>query len=143
VVTSLAFSPDGTLLAVTGYHEILLHKADGSGLVARLVGMSERVQAVAFSPDGKLLAAAAGDPGRVGEVQVWDVAKRELKTSAPVTFAYPGAPGATPQAARAAFPPPGWQAHPNAPGYFWNPAKVALGAKTEAELRARAASGQA
>jgi WD40 repeat protein/mono/diheme cytochrome c family protein len=86
VVTSLAYSPDGTLLAVTGYHEILLHKSDGSGLAGRLVGMSERVQAIAFSPDGKLLAAAAGAPGRWGEVQVWDVDKRELRLSAPLTF---------------------------------------------------------
>jgi WD40 repeat protein len=86
VVTSVAYSPDGKLLAVTGYHEILLHDAENPGRPARLVGMSERVQSVAFSPDGKFLAAAAGDPGRFGEVQVWDVAKRELRLSAPVTF---------------------------------------------------------
>ncbi len=53
VITSVAFSPDGTLLAVAGYHEVLLHKADGSGLVGRLVGLSERIQSLAFSPDGK------------------------------------------------------------------------------------------
>jgi WD40 repeat protein len=41
---------------------------------------------LAFSPDGKLLAAAAGSPGRFGEVQVWDVAKRKLKLSVPTTF---------------------------------------------------------
>jgi WD40 repeat protein len=86
VVTSLAYSPDGKLLAVTGYHEILLHHADGSGLTARLIGLSERVQSLAFSPDGKFLAAAAGNPGRSGEVQVWDVAKRELVVSTPLTF---------------------------------------------------------
>lgn len=86
VVTSLAFSPDGGLLAVTGYHEILLHKSDGSGLAGRLVGVSERVQSLAFSPDGKKLAAAAGSPGRFGEVQVWDVAKRRLTLSVPATF---------------------------------------------------------
>ena len=86
VITSLDYSPDGKLLAVAGYHEILLHKADGSGLVARLVGISERVQSLAFSPDGKLLAATAGDPGRFGEVQLWDVAKRKLKMSVPATY---------------------------------------------------------
>jgi WD40 repeat protein len=86
VITSISYSPDSALLAVTGYHEVLLHRADGSGLVARLVGASERVQSVAFSPDGKLLAATCGDPGRFGEVQVWDVAKRKLKLSVPVTY---------------------------------------------------------
>jgi WD40 repeat protein len=86
VITSLDYSPDGALLAVSGYHEVLLHKADGSGLIARLVGLAERVQSLAFSPDGKLLAVAGGSPGRFGEVQVWDVAKKKLKLSVPVTF---------------------------------------------------------
>src|SRR5208282_4611894 len=68
------------------YHEVLLHKADGSGLAARLVGISERVQSLAFSPDGKTLAVTGGNPGRFGEVQLWDVAKRKLKLSLPITF---------------------------------------------------------
>jgi WD40 repeat protein/mono/diheme cytochrome c family protein len=86
VIPSLAYSPDGKLLAVAGYHEVLLHKADGSDLVARLVGLSERVQSVAFSPDGTLLAVAAGCPCRFGEVQVWDVARKKLKLSVPITY---------------------------------------------------------
>jgi DNA-binding beta-propeller fold protein YncE len=86
VIPSIAYSPDGTLLAVAGYHEVLVCKADGSGLAGRLVGLSERVQSVAFSPDGTLLAAAGGNPGRFGELQVWDVAKKKLKLSVPVTF---------------------------------------------------------
>ncbi len=85
IVTALEFSPDGALLAVSGYHETLLFQGDGSVLVARLVGESERIEAVAFSPDGKLLAVAGGSPGRLGEVQVWDVATRQLKLSVPVT----------------------------------------------------------
>jgi WD40 repeat protein len=86
VLTAIDFSPDDTLLAVSGYHETLLYKADGSELVARLVGQSERVESVAFSPDGKSLAVSGGSPGRLGEVQVWDVASRKLRHSLSVTY---------------------------------------------------------
>ena len=86
VITALDFSPDGTLLAVAGFHEVLLWKADGSELVARLVGLSERIESVRFSPSGDRLAVTGGQPGRMGEVQVWDVAKRKLTLSVPVTF---------------------------------------------------------
>jgi WD40 repeat protein/mono/diheme cytochrome c family protein len=85
VVTSVDYSRDGTLLAVSGYHEILLYKADGSALEARLVGLSERIQALKFSPDGKMLAASGGSPGRFGEIQVWEVKSRALKLSHMVT----------------------------------------------------------
>jgi mono/diheme cytochrome c family protein len=86
VISSLDYSPDGTLLAVSGHHEILLHKADGAELVGRLIGLAERIQSVAFSPDGKWLAMAGGSPGRFGEVQIWDVNEKTLKTSAAVTY---------------------------------------------------------
>ncbi len=86
VIAAMDIAPDGELLAVAGFHEILLHHAGGSGLVARLIGLSERVQSVRFSPDGQWLAAAGGNPARMGEVQIWDVAKRKLVVSAPVTY---------------------------------------------------------
>ncbi|MCA9230531.1 MAG: DUF1549 domain-containing protein [Planctomycetales bacterium] len=86
VITSLDFSPDGKLLAVAGFHEVLLHQADGSGLVARLIGMAARIESVRFSPDGSQLAVAGGRPGRMGEIQVWNVAKRKLTLSLPITF---------------------------------------------------------
>ncbi|HEY7156826.1 MAG TPA: c-type cytochrome domain-containing protein [Gemmataceae bacterium] len=85
-LSGVTFSPDGQLLAVSGYHEVLLHKGDGSELVGRLVGESERIESIAFSPDGKRLAVAGGSPGRFGEIQVWDVAKRKLRLSVSVTF---------------------------------------------------------
>jgi WD40 repeat protein/mono/diheme cytochrome c family protein len=86
VITSLDFSPDGSLLAVAGFHEVLLWKADGSALLARLVGLSERVQSLRFSPEGKRLAVAGGRPAQMGEIQIWDVEKRKLLVSAPQGF---------------------------------------------------------
>ena len=78
VITALRYSPDGRLLAVAGNGEILLHRADGSGIVARLPGSAERLLSLAFSPDSKILVAGGGTPARFGEVQVWDVAKASL-----------------------------------------------------------------
>lgn len=73
VVSAVASSPDGRLIAVAGYHEVLVHRADGSGLAARLIGISERIQSLEFSPDGKRLAVAGGLPARSGELQVWNM----------------------------------------------------------------------
>ena len=86
VLRSLEYSPDGTLIAVAGYHEVLLHKADGSGIAARLVGQSERVESAAFSADGKRLAVTGGSPGRFGELQIWDIEKKEMTLSLMVGF---------------------------------------------------------
>lgn len=86
VITAVAFDPDGSQLAVTGYHEVLLYDTKEYALRSRLIGISERVQSIAYSPDGKKLAAVGGAPGRFGEVQVWRPADEKLVLSAPVTF---------------------------------------------------------
>lgn len=91
VITAVRFSPDGKTLAVSGYHEVLLHDvekllAGESSLKARLIGLSERIESVAFSPDGEALAVAGGSPGRLGEVQLWNVNDSELTFSVPVSY---------------------------------------------------------
>jgi WD40 repeat protein len=86
VITSLDYSPDGKLLAVAGFHEVLLYENDGAKLSGRLIGLSERVQSLRFSPDGRWLGVAGGDPARAGEIQVWDVAKRKLTISAAISY---------------------------------------------------------
>ena len=86
VTTSLDFSPDGKLLAIAGHHEVLIHHADGSGIVARLIGLSDRIESVAFSPDGTLLAVTGGAPARMGEVQVWNVAEQKLVSTTQVGY---------------------------------------------------------
>ena len=50
VITSLAYSPDGSTLAVSGYREILLHKADGSELIDRLVGFPTESNPLSIRP---------------------------------------------------------------------------------------------
>ena len=72
VISALAWSPDGKVLAVSGYHEVLLHDVAGSNLLARLLGESQRIESLAWSTDGKLLAVAASAPARFGEVQIWN-----------------------------------------------------------------------
>jgi WD40 repeat protein len=85
VISAVAYSPDGQLIAISGFREILLHKSDGSGLAGRLVGRSQNITSLAFSPDGKLLAATGGNPSLFGEVQFWNVADKKLERSTTVT----------------------------------------------------------
>lgn len=77
VISSISYSPDGSAVAVSGYHEVLLYKSDGSELLGRLLGESPKVESIAFSPDGKILAVAGGAPGVFGEAQFWSVAEKK------------------------------------------------------------------
>lgn len=79
VITSLAWSPDGNVLAVAGYHEVLLHKGDGSALIARLVGEAPRIESIAYSKDGSLIGVAGGAPAEFGQVQIWDAKSHQVK----------------------------------------------------------------
>ncbi len=86
VITSVDFSSDGKWLAVAGFHEVLLVETTQWQTQGRLVGLSERIESVRFSPDGKRLLVTGGLPGRMGEIQVWDVAEQKLQLSIPVTY---------------------------------------------------------
>lgn len=70
-ITALAFSPDGSTIAASGYHEVTLWKTADGTLDRRLSGLAERVYDIAYSPDGKWLATASGDPGQFGSVKLW------------------------------------------------------------------------
>lgn len=77
-VTALAYSPDGKLLASSGYHEILLWNPDNGLLVRRITNVAERVYDLRFSTDGKTLAVAAGTPAQIGELKLFNVEDGKL-----------------------------------------------------------------
>jgi WD40 repeat protein len=72
-------------LAVSGLQETLLYSTEDMSLVARLVGLSERITSARFSPDGTKLAVSGGTPAVSGELQLWDVSGRSLIWSKAVT----------------------------------------------------------
>jgi WD40 repeat protein len=74
IVESLAFSPDGKLLASGSYLEVTLWDVQTGSVKQKLTGFADRVVALAFNKDGKLLATGGGAPTEDGEVKVFDVA---------------------------------------------------------------------
>jgi len=86
IISAMAWSPDGQTLVIAGYHELLLHHADGSGLINRLPSHAMRMTSLAFSTDGTQLLCAGGAPGGAGQLDVWRWNDRRLLHS----FTFPG-----------------------------------------------------
>lgn len=72
VADSVAFSPDGKLLASADWELVRLWDVRNKVSVATLEGHKRGVGSIAFSPDGKLLASGSGDE----TIKFWDVKGR-------------------------------------------------------------------
>lgn len=86
VVSAMAFSPDGTTLAVSGVGEVLLYDSVTLEIKARLVGNARRIQSIVYTNEGKILGIAGGSPAQFGEVQLWDTTTNKLVKAIRSTF---------------------------------------------------------
>ncbi|MEM7011659.1 MAG: c-type cytochrome domain-containing protein [Verrucomicrobiota bacterium] len=77
-ITALAFTPDSQQLLVSGYREIMTWSVADSKLLARISNLPERIHSIDFHPNGKLIAVAGGNPGKLGEVRVFEFPNGDL-----------------------------------------------------------------
>ena len=82
--TSVAFSPDGTLLAVARFDQgVEIWNPDSGEIIQSFeVGPDTRTKGMEFSPDGRLLAAGVID----GTIRIWEIRSGEITD----TLHYPG-----------------------------------------------------
>ncbi len=77
-VTAMAFNHDGSLLATSGYHEVVLWNAADGTVVRRITNVAERVYDIEFTKDGQTVVVAAGTPAQIGEAKLFNVADGKL-----------------------------------------------------------------
>lgn len=71
-ITAMAFSPDGSQILASGYHELTVWDAASGKLVRRIGNLPERIHSLDWSNDQKTLAVAGGSPSHIGEVRLVD-----------------------------------------------------------------------
>lgn len=76
-ITSIAWSPDGKLLAVAQSGKVELRHPDSLQVQGEIAGQPGKITSVKFSSDGKLLLIASGVTGLYGQATLWSVAENK------------------------------------------------------------------
>jgi dipeptidyl aminopeptidase/acylaminoacyl peptidase len=71
-VSALAFSPDGSVLASSGYKAVILHSQKDGGVQQKIECEFPRVTSITFDSSGKYLAIGGGEPGVDGVALLLD-----------------------------------------------------------------------
>ena len=73
-IWEIAYSPDGTQLAVASSIGVWLYNARTGAELSLLTGHASAVRSIAFSPDGRTLASGAEREYFNGTIRLWDTA---------------------------------------------------------------------
>lgn len=76
-VSSLCFSPDGSVLVSGGYDNMVIAWRVKDGSILNKFDHGDRVRSVAFSPDGQTIASAGSDK----VVKLWDIETGKLQST--------------------------------------------------------------
>ncbi|MDB5387235.1 MAG: translocation protein TolB [Planctomycetaceae bacterium] len=76
-ITSVAWSPDGKLLAVAQSGKVELRHPDSLQVIGEIGGQPGKITSVKFSADGKLLLIASGVTGLYGQATLWNIAENK------------------------------------------------------------------
>ena len=87
-VTALAYHPDGKILAAGTYGEVILIDPAKGDVLSTIAGHTNRVTALAFNKSGDRLAVASGEPGKSGQIRIYDFKDGGAKPRAAKTDAH-------------------------------------------------------
>lgn len=76
-VTSIAWSPDGKLLAVARFAEVQILNAETHQPVSVIADQPGKVTSVKFSADGRMLVVASGVTGLRGQATLWSISENK------------------------------------------------------------------